>query len=86
MSEEFIKAEMKLFLEQCKEVDIVICSVRFTFYPIRYSRPKVQLPRAYSHSGVDPWFARTEAHRRRGSPSIFLVIDVLYTSNLTRSY
>ena len=31
MSKEFIEAEMALFLEQCKEVDIVITTVRFGF-------------------------------------------------------
>jgi NAD/NADP transhydrogenase alpha subunit len=28
MSKEFIEAEMALFLEQCKDVDIIITSVR----------------------------------------------------------
>lgn len=28
MSKEFIEAEMKLFMEQCKDVDIVITTVR----------------------------------------------------------
>jgi NAD/NADP transhydrogenase alpha subunit len=30
MSKEFIKAEMALFLEQCKDVDIVITTVRMS--------------------------------------------------------
>jgi len=34
MSKEFIEAEMKLFLEQCKEVDIVISTVCSGFYSI----------------------------------------------------
>lgn len=29
MSKEFIEAEMKLFMEQCKDVDIVITTVSF---------------------------------------------------------
>ena len=33
MSKEFIEAEMALFLEQCKEVDIIITTVRFRSYP-----------------------------------------------------
>ena len=32
MSKEFIEAEMKLFLEQCRDVDIVITTVRNLSY------------------------------------------------------
>ena len=34
MSKEFIEAEMALFLEQCKEVDIVITTVRFLLFTL----------------------------------------------------
>lgn len=32
MSKEFIEAEMRLFMEQCKEVDIVITTVNVVLY------------------------------------------------------
>jgi len=37
MSKEFIEAEMRLFMEQCKEVDIVITTVRMALWVNRES-------------------------------------------------
>jgi hypothetical protein len=61
MSKEFIEAEMKLFLEQCREVDIVISTVRSAF-SIQYKYNERLVPHVPSHLGADPWFTRTKTH------------------------
>ena len=37
MSKKFIEAEMKLFMEQCKDVDIVITTVRLLYVSMRFT-------------------------------------------------
>ncbi len=41
MSKEFIDAEMALFMEQCKDVDIVVTTVRNTALHIHFSSTEV---------------------------------------------
>lgn len=56
MSKEFIEAEMALFMEQCKEVDIVITTVRFTNWNAR------RLVLVHTGvAGVDSWTASPKA-------------------------
>ena len=45
MSKEFIEAEMRLFMEQCKEVDIVITTVRMGLWVNRESPQLIPLSR-----------------------------------------
>jgi Alanine dehydrogenase/PNT, C-terminal domain len=59
MSKEFIDAEMALFLEQCKEVDIVITTVRSRSYP--------RIPAVNGcHSGSNSRKTRAPADHERG--------------------
>lgn len=58
MSKEFIEAEMALFMEQCKDVDIVITTVGQSLR--QWS--SLLTARAGSHSRQ----ARSEAYHRRG--------------------
>jgi NAD/NADP transhydrogenase alpha subunit len=59
MSKEFIDAEMALFLEQCKEVDIVITTVSSRSYPL------IAAFNGY-HSGSHSRKTRAPADHKRG--------------------
>jgi hypothetical protein len=50
MSKEFIEAEMALFMEQCKDVDIVITTVR--------EGCRVSAYYVTFYTGLDSWEAR----------------------------
>jgi hypothetical protein len=59
MSKEFIEAEMRLFMEQCKEVDIVITTV--SDKQLEGVDSLVQLPTLGSH----PRKTSTNSHNQR---------------------
>ena len=52
MSKEFIDAEMKLFMEQCREVDIVITTVS-----LNQRGCSLCILNMLSFVGTDPWYA-----------------------------
>jgi len=54
MSKEFIDAEMALFMEQCKDVDIVITTVRI------FSSLLLQMIKLSLFAGVDSWRSRSQ--------------------------
>lgn len=60
MSKEFIDAEMALFMEQCKDVDIVITTVCL---PCIFHSPRSPTRLSGSHSRQ----ARTQTHHRGGA-------------------